>query len=121
MGRYAFFSTGVEYKFAFGEQPSSDIEMFGGVISNDTIWNANITWKQEDLPKIKKVLGYLLFSYDLETFNIEEYPKNIEGTYVMRRDLEKKLSNREGYSTILGCIIYHQLLYNATLSCKYER
>ena len=32
MGRCAFFSTGLEYKFGFGTQESSDIRLFGGVI-----------------------------------------------------------------------------------------
>lgn len=30
MGRYAYFSTGFQYKFAIGVQPSSDILAFGG-------------------------------------------------------------------------------------------
>jgi hypothetical protein len=35
MGRYAFFSTGLEFKFRFGVQESEDIRTFGGVFRYD--------------------------------------------------------------------------------------
>jgi len=55
MGRYV---TGdFEYKFMFGVQPSSDIEMFGGCELDTN--NINWAWNEKDLPVIKEALKEL--------------------------------------------------------------
>ncbi len=53
MGRYAFFSTGLEYKFGFASQSSYDITEFYGVWQQDFRYSENdISWSQEDKEKI---------------------------------------------------------------------
>lgn len=44
MGRYAFFSTGFEYKFWFGLQNSLDILNFGGTSRNSRGEDGAIEW-----------------------------------------------------------------------------
>ena len=99
MGRYAFFNTEYEYKFAFGVQDSSDILLFGG-IGEEGIH----TWTQED----KTYILQKLISIDFE-----KYEKNVHGTYALEGDVSD-------YTQKLGCVIYHQLLYIDELTCEYE-
>jgi hypothetical protein len=121
MGRYAFFSTGYEYKFVFACQESDEIELFGGEVTNIDEWNAKIVWKKEEVPTIKRTMKYLLFLNELEEFNVEIFEKTIDGTYLLNNELWKRLGNKGCYKTILCCLIYHQLLYTDELSCNYER
>ena len=116
MGRYAFFNTDFEYKFSFGVQPSDDIELFGGVVSKDYSEMDNRmehTWTSKDKPFILEKLK------KLEDINIdfEKYEKNLKGTQELRNDLYDIDIH---CTTLLGCLIYHQLLYTADLICDYE-
>ena len=109
MGRYCFFTTGFEYKFAFGVQESSDILLFGGEAGVEVH-----TWTQKDIPFIAAMVK--------DVCDFEKYDKNLDGTYELEEDLEKYLDNNlEIYYTLrLGCFIYHQLLYTDVLTCEYE-
>lgn len=102
MGRYAFFNSEFEYKFAFGVQESSDIELFGGV-GHEGIH----TWTQDDRTYILSTLSTL-------NIDFEAYEKNLDGTYALQNDLNLDCTLK------LGCLIYHQLLYTDVLSCEYE-
>ena len=99
MGRYAFFNTEYEYKFAFGVQDSSDILLFGGEGEEGCH-----TWTQEDKTYILK---------NLMPINFEKYEKNVHGTYALEADISD-------HTQKLGCVIYHQLLYIDELTCEYE-
>jgi hypothetical protein len=120
MGRYAFFSTGLEYKFVFATQSSEDIEMFGGIIFHENANSGKIKWTQNDIENIKISLDHLFVSNGITDFDIHRYEKNIQGTHLLKFDLEKKLEHTGSYKTILGVLIYHQLLYTETLTCKYD-
>ena len=102
MGRYAFFNTGFEYKFAFGVQSSTDIQLFGG-IGEDGLH----TWTQDDKTYIINLLSKLEIAF-------ENYEKTIDGTYALEDDLE--IDHR----IKLGSLIYHQLLYTDELTCTYD-
>ena len=127
MGRYANFNTGVEYKFAFGIQPSEDMTTFGGMV-NDTddeqynSYYAGHLWEDKE-----EVFCYLVkFDKEFVLPNFEKYEKSMEGTYKMLSDEpfhfnEDKEENKENICRfILGCVIYHQLLYQSNLSVTYE-
>jgi len=109
MGRYAFFNTDFEYKFAFGVQPSSDIQEFGG---DDTSIReiSSHNWIQDDKTYIFNEISF--FNIDFE-----QYEKNLDGTHALRNDLYD--TNIEP-KYVLGCLIYHQLLYTNILICHYE-
>jgi hypothetical protein len=47
MGRYAFFSTGISYKFAFAIQCSTDITLFGGSPRYNQGADSMIEWKDD--------------------------------------------------------------------------
>jgi len=116
MGRYV---TGdFEYKFMFGVQPSSDIEMFGGckLDTNNLVWfgRINWTWNEKDLPVIKEALKELnkkmkektnhTFSYWTKRLNGKGYTRasNDDETHTDKWDTMLLL-----YSRIeLGKIIY---------------
>lgn len=121
MGRYAFFSTGFEYKFAFGIQQSEDIELFGGEIQTiEKSYERKIVWKKDELPKIKLIMNYLLLINNLENFDVEMFEKSLNGTYILYNNFIDLITDEYGYKTLLCCIVYHQLLYNDELSCRYE-
>jgi len=101
MGRYAFFNTEFEYKFAFAMQDSSDIKLFGGVGEEGLR-----TWTQDDKIYIYELLKKIC--------DFEAYEKNLDGTYALQHDLTMD------YTIKLGCLIYHQLLYTDVLSCTYD-
>jgi hypothetical protein len=143
MGRYANFNTGFEYKFAFGIQPSQDIEKFGGTPSDEYDEQSNSTeheWTQEDIPLIEKKLSYMKEKYkithpdiNLKTFPLQgmekapfgsRFPLTEEGTRSLCRDYKSFVSNicdqKKLCKYILGCLIYHQLLYTNHLTVYYE-
>ncbi len=82
-------------------------------------------WEQKDLPYIFRELELLIAYTDIPMPDFETYEDNIQGTYTLRWEIEKNLLN-PNYSEeriarfILGCIIYHQLLYTQTLQVQYE-
>lgn len=113
MGRYAFFNSGFEYKFVFAVQPSSDIELFGGYVIRGYYESDNCMeyqWTQND----KEFILNKIKDYNID---FENYEKNVDGTYKLKYDLYDKEYN---CTILLGCLIYHQLLYIKVLTCKYE-
>jgi hypothetical protein len=110
MGRYAFFSTGIEYKFVFAAQESSDIELFGtGYIDYDTSYGHR-KWTEADIPLLKKHLSRYIVDLSL-------YPTTTEGTNNLLWSLcTQQLPN----DIVLGFVIYHQLLYSCPLTVQYE-
>ena len=102
MGRYAFFNTEFEYKFAFGVQESSDIQLFGG-LGEEGIHE----WSDYDKKYISKLLEDLHIDF-------EAYEKTLDGTYALENDLDIHCTLK------LGCLIYHQLLYTDALMCTYD-
>ena len=119
MGRYAFFSTGVEYKFWFAVQPTSDILKFGGhrLYARDSeslhhVWNsANTVWKRIlDLSRVNEVL--------LKQW-ISQFPATVNGTEQLIADIDGSHFGSDA-AIVLGLIIWHQLLYTPRLYAEYE-
>ncbi len=121
MGRYAFFNTSFEYKFAFAIQPSSDMQIFGGseLASKEDDSFAH-SWTKDDLPDIKETLEILSKFCKLDLLDFETYEKSIKGTNKLWHDLYDKMKSPQDYTFMLGCIIYHQLLYTDPLTVEYE-
>lgn len=121
MGRYAFFNTGIEYKFAFATQESSDITMFGGRPGDKPL-----TWSwlaQRDLPKVVACIEYLQSLLGLSKgVDIEAYEKTADGTQSLLFHIHDSISEKGLISLryLLGCAIYHQLLYRQELEAEYE-
>lgn len=119
MGRYAFFSTGIEYKFRFGDQCSSDMTKFKGKSYNGSDEDSMIhRWiKNEDEPLIKEILKIFQINLGLDDIDITQFSKDVNGTYQLRYHIEKLTNN---YTFILGYMIYHQLQYVDNLSVDFE-
>ena len=113
MGRYAFFNTGLEYKFMFAVQDSYDITRFGGMDLTDTVDHPAILWKTEDALGIRAILIQL---NGMEP-DWSLYERSIDGTERLRQHL-RATNAPPRYA--LGCIIYHQLLYSPILTATYE-
>lgn len=126
MGRYAFFTTNLEYKFRFGVQESSDIRRFGGVASYENVEQGYLThsWSQSDKETIETELKELLNWLGEDLVDFSKYEKNIEGTWTLRSELydlyRRDHSEEITARYILGCLLYHQLLYCETFSADYE-
>ena len=126
MGRYAFFTTNLEYKFRFGVQDSSDIRRFGGVASYENVEQGYLThsWSQSDKETIETELKEVLNWLGEDPVDFGNYEKNMDGTLrlksalytLYRSDHSEELVSRY----ILGCLLYHQLLYSETFSADYE-
>lgn len=127
MGRYAFFSTGFEYKFWFGIQGSAQIQWFGGYVSLED-WNTDEfehTWEAEDdaavaLGEIRK----LEVEHKIPAIDFEPFEKSLDGTHALRNFLRNHIPNTINENTqalyMLGCIIYHQITYTPKLTVTYE-
>jgi hypothetical protein len=124
MGRYAFFNTGIEYKFAFAIQSSEDIRLFGGINNDDYddpqhAWNAGLDAKLV-LARLEQICT--LGPYGIPIW--DEVPATVEGTYQLKESLRVKYENNVTgklfYTFLLGCLIYHQLLYTENLAVRYE-
>lgn len=133
MGRYAFFNTEFEYKFIFAVQPSEDILKFGGIPDLEDKHSPKHTWTTKDKDLILGRLKDLEESLNLPTHDFERYEKSVKGTWKLREFLYTIEINAcfifkgasEEYSKlfatyILGCILYHQLLYTEVLTASYE-
>ena len=131
MGRYANFNTGFEYKFAFGIQSSKDITEFGGMVNDtdDEEYNSYYSghvWKDDDNSKILSILKYFGEGFVLPDFS--EYENTMEGTYDLYQNLMEEIPKhnvtddrvKEFFKFSLGCLIYHQLLYEENLTVQYE-
>jgi hypothetical protein len=122
MGRYAYFSTGFEYKFAFAIQDSEDIMLFGGVgnFMHEEKEPYHEWEKERDFEYIARQLKKL----DIKEVDFEQYTKNTDGTEALwtelcelyKQDFDKKIVAK----FILGCLLYHQLMYTETLNVTYE-
>lgn len=131
MGRYAFFSTGLEYKFGFTTQDSSDMRMFGGIIITDAndlkLGKYRHRWDYEkDAKNILKSLYEYVSDTDVIVPDFTTFESNINGTHELsnwlrahRRTYYDWLSNDVNTFT-LGCLIYHQLLYDTLLTVGYD-
>ena len=123
MGRYAFFSTGFEYKFAFAVQPSQDILDFGGRLSlkprEEDEGMGNVQWtREEDLMYIHTLLTT---DFDFTLPSVEAYEKTLEGLYAFRRDLVDDEESEETFARfVLGALIYFQLHMEPTLTAQFE-
>ena len=125
MGRYAYFSTGFEYKFSFGVQPSEDILLFEGraLLDDSETGFKRHTWEKEEISQIEKKLQKCLEWIGEEPLNFQSYERSALGTFQVMNDLlplYKQHSEELTARYILGCIIYHQLLYNDILVAEYE-
>ena len=122
MGRSCFFNTGVEYKFAFACQPSEDILKFGGVPTFAYEGSHKHEWTIVDRPRILGRLRDIEISLDLPEFDIDTVEKTSEGTHKLAHMLhDSKTQNTDLFATyMLGCLVYHQLLYKLDLHCIYE-
>jgi hypothetical protein len=121
MGRYCFFNTGYEYKFAFAVQASSDILKFGGTPEFAYEGDHKHTWTIVDRKSILGKLRDIEKSLSLPSLDFETFEKTTEGTSNLHRQLNAYPSNDELYTTYtLGSLIYHQLLYKLDLNCFYE-
>jgi len=122
MGRYAFFTTGFEYKFKFGVQDSSDILSFGGI--KDGGETCFVGWSEKDIPIIQECLVDLEKHLDLLPIKLSTYDGNLQGTYALCHDLYKLYETHQPEETvahyILGYLILHQLLYANDLGAHYE-
>lgn len=114
MGRYCFFNTGMEYKFAFAIQESTDILLFGGKpFASDGDYGH--IWTAADKEEIEKTLAGIAAVFMIEEVGLRSFSADVKGTWALRTALEK-----EHPTYILGAIILHQLLYSAPLVARYE-
>ena len=126
MGRYSFFNTGLEYKFRFGVQPSSDIRMFGGRMCHEKYKGGYKyhEWEKKDMDYIMDEIKGLLYWIGEEPVDFEKYANTIEGTYDLKNVLYELYNNGHNEELVaryvLGCCIYHQLTYTDTLTACYE-
>jgi hypothetical protein len=133
MGRYARFTTGFEYKFAFGVQESLDItEFYGAWKKNMDEYENSISWiEDEDKEMIFEKLDKMKKENPiLPEICWEIYKPSMEGTYELRDFFYEKVpqgidstTTHNGmmfYKYLLGCLIYHQLTYSEDLSCDFE-
>jgi hypothetical protein len=119
MGRYAFFNTGMEYKFWFAIQNSSDILAFGGE-GNGDYEDAKHEWTSDDLEYIHAKLVICAKENSLTLPDFTKFEKSLDGTYeIYELEFECVDEKIAAYFT-LGCVIYHQLLYTPTLKARYE-
>ena len=96
MGRCAFFSTEVEYKFWFDN-------------------NIKLSFSVE-------VLNAMVKKYNFTLPKFEDYTKDMEGSIQLYEDLRTNIwqDTPENAKFCLGCLIYHQLTYTPKLTCQYE-
>lgn len=127
MGRYSHFSTGFEYKFRFGVQSSTDILTFGGLECEQSDPNTGLyiqIWDQKDTNQIDEILRDMEKQFGTGSLNLSRYDSSLQGTYKLRTDLEPLYEvgfpKEEVARYILGCCIFHQLLYTETLRADFE-
>jgi hypothetical protein len=120
MGRYAFFSTGLEYKFKFGIQSSGDMVQFNGNSYNGPDEDSLIhKWeKKTDENLIKKKLED--YNYNDIKIDLSKFENNIKGSYELKNYLENLKEICNNHEFILGYLIYHQLQYVDILSVEFE-
>lgn len=127
MGRGALFNSGFEYKFYFStKQVVDEIQEFGGRGNYGGTLDIDPyhEWNQFDMPYIKGVLETLEHELGLQEFDFQQIEKNLDGTESLKQILYSKYTSaydEEIYAKyLLGCLIYHQLLYTENLNAIYE-
>lgn len=134
MGKFAQFNTGFEYKFTFGVQSSLDLTLFGGIghidhnrLTGSWKWSTNddiSNFNDDALIILRKLEEFEKKGYILPKFY--KYDKNLEGTHNLYinasfgRDIITKINIGDLNEFRLGCLIYHQLLYQPNLSVTFE-
>ena len=133
MGRYAFFSTGYEYKFTFGVQESEDILTFGGwksLTRKEDEESGRVRWfAKEDLAFIRTRLE----SFGIPLLNLANYDKSMNDLHRFDDDLlnsvypdynqriiERTEENKSRACFRLGCLIYFQLHMVPILDVEFE-
>jgi hypothetical protein len=118
MGRYAFFSTGLEYKFTFAVQESEDILKFGGFHTS----KCEMKWISSDADFILRRLHQIEKLFGWSEFDFSKFSEDLNGTEEICYDKNNSfdLTSKCGYEYYLGCLIYHQLLYTDILTCHFE-
>ena len=99
MGRYANFSTGFEYKFAFAIQASQDITKFGGsaLLELHNLYEKHHIWrKYADFQTVwDRLVGVdYVPEKELREF-VVTYEKTLEGTERLCHEIYDFLDNRE--------------------------
>lgn len=123
MGRWAFFNTGLEYKFVFALQQSLDILQFNGWFNNSWDENPIVKWSAaEEEERILEKLRHMEAVLGLPERDFTKYSADLEGTEDLKSDLyEDWISdNKARVRYVLGCLIYHQLLYKPVLEARFE-
>lgn len=81
-------------------------------------------WDSRDLKAVQELCEENRAYLDIEPIDMETYEKSVEGTQDLRSDLyelyEESYDEEDVARYILGCLIYHQLLYCNPLHVHYE-
>ena len=125
MGRYAYFNTGFEYKFAFAIQSSEDIQQFGGqdVSDPNNPEEAAHSWTTDDAEYIRAELRDYEEHYGIKYPKVEDFPNTEKGTWAIYSAMGQLNKNSESatyYTALLGLLILHQLQYEPNLHVSYE-
>lgn len=123
MGRWAFFNTGFEYKFAFATQSSADITTFGGQDDGRDDERGYYFWSWSaccDAERCLRNLRRMEKDYGWKPLDFDVWGKTEDGTRDLWVNLCDSISGDAANRYILGCLIYHQLTYCKELSCHYE-
>ena len=126
MGRWAFFNTGVEYKFAFALQSSGDILRFGGEdVTKGSVYEVGEgEHRWTNRPEVLARLTDFAEAWGFPLPDWDAFVRDMDGTLELRRAAET-LSESKGRDPaalryVLGCLIYHQMLYEPVLTCTWE-
>lgn len=123
MGRSAYFNTGVVYKF--GDQDSEDILKFSGldITEDEDDDGLRHMWVRKWNLESARALLQTCSGMQKEP-KWDSYEQTQEGSESLLKDLRETLVTGETDASvhryILGCIIYHQLLYTPVLVAEYE-
>ena len=139
-GRWAYFDTGIEYRFGREQSTKAILTFYGDYDKNsydDQTYTSLISWNSDILEKLKYSLN--LMSEDFpEDVDLEYFEASVEGTKKLQKfldedlrdflhektcyfdgdDREEQMNNYANYT--LGCIIYHQLTYTSKLTCHFN-
>lgn len=121
MGRIIQFNTGFCCNLSYNEL-CIDILLYGGL--SDESWDERIhTWNtDEDSVYIQKYLDELINEYNFTPVTFTTHPLVPGGTRQLYDELYKNIQLEHSdayYNYMLGCILYHQLLYTTNLVAKY--